>query len=59
MAHPADAERWLAERDGATVAAGVREVDATRVRTVWTAYGSCSVDEPVADLLDLGLLEKP
>lgn len=59
VAEPAEAERWLAERDGAVVAAAVRELDAAVVRPRWRAYGSCSIDEPVADLLALGLLEKP
>lgn len=49
----------LAERDAATVAARVRSVDeytAYRAREFFRSYGSCSVTEPVDDLLALGLI---
>jgi hypothetical protein len=50
-----DAERLLEERDGATLAA----VELGSIRTWFTSFGSCSVTEPLDDLLALGLLEKP
>lgn len=51
----------LAERDGAVLAATVRGMDvatATALRGVLRAFGCCAVHEPVADLVDLGLLEE-
>ncbi len=57
VADPGDAERWLGERDGAVVADAVRAIDPARVRSLWRAYGSCSIDEPAADLIQLGLLD--
>jgi hypothetical protein len=50
-----DAVQVLEERDGATVAA----VELGSIRTWFTSFGSCSVTEPLDDLLALGLLEKP
>ena len=58
VAEPDRAESWLAERDGATVAAAVRTIDAALVRSRWRAFGSCSIDEPVDDLIALGLMER-
>ncbi len=29
-----------------------------RPRALWTGYGSCSIDEPLGDLIDLGLLHR-
>lgn len=58
VAYPADAETWLAERDGQKVADEIRIVDAPLVRSRWQAFGSCSIDEPVDDLVALGLLER-
>lgn len=45
----------LAERDGARVAELVSEVDPD-VRGVFRSFGTCSIDEPVAELVDLGLV---
>jgi hypothetical protein len=49
----------LAERDPALVAAAVRALDeetAGQIRWLFTSFGTCSTDEPVADLVSLGLL---
>jgi hypothetical protein len=50
-----DAVQILEERDGAALAA----VELGSIRTWFTSFGSCSVTEPLDDLLALGLLEKP
>ncbi len=50
----------LRERDSAAVAAEVESWTATEVRDVrrgFVSFGCCGVDEPVADLLALGLLD--
>jgi len=51
----------LAERDPASVAAAVRALDeetAGQIRWLFTSFGTCSTDEPVADLVSLGLLSQ-
>jgi len=51
----------LAERDQAKVTAAVRALDqeaAEQVRWLFTSFGTCSTDEPVADLVSLGLLSQ-
>ena len=58
-AKPDEAERWLAERDGQVIADQIRVIDSPLVRSRWQAFGSCSIDEPVEDLVTLGLLERP
>jgi hypothetical protein len=48
----------LAERDGPALAAIVRswtDEDAVAVRRTFRGFGSCSITEPYADLVDLGL----
>ena len=45
----------LEERDGAALAG----TDVAGARRWFTSFGSCSVTEPLDDLLALGLLEKP
>jgi hypothetical protein len=49
----------LEERDPDAVVAAAGDEDLTRARRWFTSFGSCSVTEPLDDLLALGLLEKP
>jgi hypothetical protein len=56
-----DVAAVLADRDGGQVAAqiaGLDLQDAGRARDLVTSIGSCSTDEPVADLVALGLLSE-
>ena len=50
-----EAVQALDERDGASLAA----IELGSIRTWFTSFGSCSVTEPLDDLIALGLLEKP
>ncbi len=53
--------RTLAERNPNVLAERVREIPmgrAATVRTWFGSYGSCSIDEPLQDLLELGLVTK-
>jgi hypothetical protein len=57
----ADAEKLLEERDPAAVGEQVRALGTDGVRSTrrwFTSLGSCSVLEPVDDLVDLGLISK-
>jgi len=50
----------LENRDGATLASQARELSpeqAAGTRRWFTSFGSCSIDEPRHDLIDLDLLE--
>ena len=49
----------LDERDGETLTAASVGEDLTRARRWFTSFGSCSVQEPLDDLIALGLQEKP
>jgi hypothetical protein len=52
----------LAQRDPAWMATAVRALDseaAAAIRGLFTSFGTCSTDEPVADLVSLGLLSRP
>ncbi|MCF6379139.1 hypothetical protein L2K70_16105 [Nocardioides KLBMP 9356] len=49
-----DATATLEERDGAALAAA----DISSARRWFTSFGSCSVTEPLDDLISLGLVEK-
>ena len=49
----------LEERDAAALLAAVGSEDLGRARRWFTSFGSCSVSEPLDDLLALGQLEKP
>jgi len=56
----ADVRAALAEQDGTSVAAAVRALDAPRiaaVRAVFRSFGTCGIDEPLADLAALDLLD--
>ncbi|GAB3709293.1 hypothetical protein [Mariniluteicoccus flavus] len=49
----------LAERDGPTVVAALRDLDdarAARVRAAFTSFGTCSIDEPRDEMMALGAL---
>jgi hypothetical protein len=51
----------LAERDATAIAERIRGIPVGRAATVRTwfgSYGSCSIDEPLQELLDLGLVTK-
>ena len=57
-----DVTELLAERDPAAVAARVSLLDeyaADDVRGLFTSFGTCSVQDPVGDLVTLGLLSQP
>ena len=47
----------LEERDGARLAADAREADLAGARRWFTSFGSCSVSEPLEDLIALELME--
>ena len=52
----------LAQRDRTAIAAAVDALDAdtaAEIRWLFTSFGTCSTEEPVADLVSLGLLSKP
>ena len=54
-----DAQGLLAERDGTIVAERVLAVDAAaveRTRRAFTSFGTCSVTEPLAELIELGIV---
>jgi len=49
----------LAQRDPDRISGSVRALDpeaAAEIRWLFTSFGTCSTDEPVADLVSLGLL---
>jgi hypothetical protein len=51
----------LGQRDPAWVAAAVRQLSpdaAADIRWLFTSFGTCSTDEPVADLVGLGLMNQ-
>ncbi len=54
-----DVVALLEERDGRALLDGVDDADLGRARRWFTSFGSCSVTEPLDDLLALGLMEKP
>jgi hypothetical protein len=58
-AAPDDVVATLERRDGDALAADARELDLAGARRWFTSFGSCSVEEPLDDLLTLGLLESP
>ncbi len=53
------ARALLAERDGRTVAGLIEDLGDERVRQVrlaFTSFGTCSITDPLAELIDLGLV---
>ncbi len=51
----------VADRDAARVSAKIRNLDAetvSAVRSLFTSFGTCSTDEPINDLITLGLVSK-
>ena len=51
-----DATAVLEQRDGAALAAAVTGPEPSSARRWFTSFGSCSVTEPLDDLIALGLL---
>ncbi len=51
-----DVRATLERRDGPALAAAAGALDLVGARRWFTSFGSCSVDEPLADLRELGLL---
>lgn len=49
----------LDSRDALGLADGARGADLAGARRWFTSFGSCSVRQPLADLIDLGLLKEP
>ena len=57
-----DARALLAERDGTTVAGLTRGLDAarvTRARAAFGSFGTCSITDPLTELVDLGIVTAP
>jgi hypothetical protein len=55
----ADARAALAEQDGAVVASAIGALSAAQIaaiRDIFRSFGTCSIDEPLADLAKLDLL---
>ncbi|RIQ22876.1 hypothetical protein [Jiangella rhizosphaerae] len=55
----ADVAAALSLDDGARLAAAVTELPAASVRRWFASYGSCSIAEPLAELIALGLVADP
>ena len=53
-----DATETLEQRDGAALASRLTDPDLAAARRWFTSFGSCSVTEPLDDLISLGLIEK-
>jgi hypothetical protein len=57
----ADVARVLAERDANRVASGISDLTpdaADDARSLFTSFGTCSTDEPISDLVTLGLVNR-
>lgn len=54
-----DAAAVLEQRDAHALADAVTGVDVAASRRWFTSFGSCSVTEPLDDLISLGLVDKP
>jgi hypothetical protein len=62
VAAPAAVEAVLADGDAARIARLTGELTSTDiegVRSLFQSFGTCSIDEPLSDLLHLGLVEPP
>jgi hypothetical protein len=60
-ASPADVAAVLADQDAARVAAAVRDLSpaaADDARGLFVSFGTCSTDEPISDLVTLGLISE-
>lgn len=60
-ADPDEIVAVLAQRDPASVTEQVRALDrgtVAEIRSLFTSFGTCSTDEPVADLVSLGLMSQ-
>ncbi|TDC50837.1 hypothetical protein E1212_13900 [Jiangella ureilytica] len=55
----ADVAAALSIDDGARLAAAVGALDAAAVRRWFASYGSCSIAEPLSELIALGLVAEP
>ena len=58
-ATPAEVVETLERRDGDGLAADASDADLAGARRWFTSFGSCSVREPLDDLVALGLVEPP
>ena len=58
-ASPDEVVELLERRDGDALATEAGALDLAGARRWFTSFGSCSVDQPLADLVALGLLEQP
>ena len=61
-AQPAEVAAELADAAADRVAAKISNLDAetaVTVRSLFTSFGTCSTDEPIADLVSLGLVSSP
>ena len=54
-----DATAQLEQRDGAALSAGLADGGVAAARRWFTSFGSCSITEPLDDLIALGLVEDP
>lgn len=54
----AEVAETLERRDGAALADAAKTADLAGARRWFTSFGSCSVNEPLEDLIALGLLEE-
>jgi hypothetical protein len=53
-----DVAETLERRDAAGLAADARDADLAGARRWFTSFGSCSVTEPLDDLVSLGLVQR-
>jgi hypothetical protein len=61
-ADPRHVAAALAQRDPAVVVEQILALDAdttAEIRSMFTSFGTCSTDEPIADLTSLGVLSQP